>query len=62
MDDFAWADRNAGGVTFSQLHSGVVPADVDGDGVLDFVTGKRFWGHRESYTDSDPHGPAVLYS
>jgi hypothetical protein len=61
MDDFAAADRNAGGVPFSQLHSGVVPADLDGDGVLDFVTGKRHWGHRESYTDSDPHGAAVLY-
>jgi hypothetical protein len=61
MDDFAAEQENAGGITFSQLHAGAIPADIDGDGVLDFVTGKRFWGHRESYTDADPHGAAVLY-
>lgn len=58
MDDFTTA--NAGGLTFSELHSGVVPVDIDGDGVMDFVTGKRYWAHRESYTDPDPNGPAYL--
>jgi hypothetical protein len=58
MDDFSTI--NAGGLTFSELHTGVVPADIDGDGVTDFVTGKRHWAHRESYTDPDPNGDAVL--
>ncbi len=58
MDDFS--TRNAGGLTFSELHSGVIPSDIDGDGVMDFVTGKRAWSHRDSYTDPDPHGPALV--
>jgi hypothetical protein len=53
--------KNAGGVLFSELHSGVMPADIDGDGRTDIVTGKRFWAHLESYTDPDPMGEAVLY-
>jgi hypothetical protein len=58
MDDFT--TPNAGGLTFSELHSGVIPVDIDGDGLLDFVTGKRYWAHRESFTDPDPNGPAYL--
>ena len=58
MDDFS--TKNAGGLTFSELHSGVIPVDVNCDGVMDFVTGKRFWAHRESFTDPDPNGPAYL--
>ena len=59
MDDFG--TQNAGGVTFSQPH-GTTFADVDGDGVTDFIAGKRFWSHRDNYQDPDPYGPAVLYS
>ncbi|MBW3628638.1 MAG: VCBS repeat-containing protein, partial [Gemmatimonadetes bacterium] len=59
MDDFS--AQNAGGVTFAGLHAGVVPADIDADGVLDFVTGKRFWGHLDGYTDADAQSPAVIY-
>ncbi len=58
MDDYS--TKNAGGVVFSELH-GAVAADVDGDGVQDFITGKRHWSHRDSYTDPDPHGAPVLY-
>ena len=58
MGDFS--TRNAGGVTFSQLH-GSAAADIDGDGLLDFVTGKRFWSHLDTYLDPDPHGAPVLY-
>jgi hypothetical protein len=57
-DDFA--SKNAGGVTFSEPH-GSTCADMDGDGVPDFVVGKRFFSHQESYTDPDPLGAAVLY-
>jgi hypothetical protein len=58
MDDFS--TKNAGGVTFSQPH-GTTFADVDGDGIPDFIVGKRFWAHKDSYLDPDPYGPAVLY-
>jgi hypothetical protein len=57
-DDFA--SKNAGGVTFSEPH-GSTCADMDGDGIPDFVVGKRFFSHQESYTDPDPLGPPVLY-
>ena len=58
MDDYS--TKNAGDVTFSELHGNTV-ADIDGDGVPDFVVGKRVFSHQESYTDPDPYGPAVLY-
>lgn len=58
MDDFD--TTNAGGVTFAVLHASIA-ADVDRDGVPDFIVGKRYWSHREGYTDPDPYGPAVLY-
>ncbi|MGC2399333.1 MAG: FG-GAP-like repeat-containing protein, partial [Acidobacteriaceae bacterium] len=40
MDDFS--TKNAGGVVFSEPH-GTTYADVDGDGVPDFIVGKRYW-------------------
>ena len=58
MTDFS--TKNAGGVTFSQLH-GATYADVDGDGLQDFITGKRFWSHLDTFIDPDPHGAPVLY-
>jgi hypothetical protein len=58
MGDFS--TKNAGGVTFSQLH-GATHADIDGDGLQDFITGKRFWSHLDTYLDPDPHGAPVLY-
>jgi hypothetical protein len=51
---------NAGGVTFSEPH-GTTFADMDGDGIPDFIVGKRYWSHKDSYTDPDAYGPAVLY-
>ncbi|MBO7707372.1 MAG: VCBS repeat-containing protein, partial [Thermoguttaceae bacterium] len=42
----------------SQLHS-MAAADFNGDGVDDFVTGKRFWAHG-SKGDVNPNDPAVL--
>ncbi len=58
MDDL-WT-KNAGGVAFSQPH-GTGFGDVDGDGITDFIVGKRYWSHRDDYLDPDPYGPAVLY-
>lgn len=58
MDDYS--TKNAGGVTFSQLH-GTSVADVDGDGVKDFVVGKRYWSHLDDYYDPDPYSAPVLY-
>ena len=34
--------------------------DIDGDGLKDLVTGKRFWAHGPE-GDPDPNGPAYLY-
>ncbi len=58
MTDFS--TKNAGGVIFSQLH-GATYGDVDGDGLQDFITGKRFWSHLDTFIDPDPHGAPVLY-
>ena len=58
MGDFS--TKNAGGVTFSQLH-GATYADIDGDGLQDFITGKRFWSHLDTFIDPDPQGAPVLY-
>jgi len=46
-------------VTFSETHTSTF-ADVDGDGIPDFIVGKRLFAHEESYTDPDPMGPPVL--
>ena len=37
-------EENEYGVAFSQLHA-LALADMDGDGVQDIVTGKRYWAH-----------------
>lgn len=58
IDDFS--TKNVGGVTISEMH-GSAMADIDGDGVADFVTGKRLFSHQDSWVDPDPHGDAVLY-
>lgn len=59
MDDHN--TKNAGGVTFSQLH-GTTHADIDGDGIQDFIVGKRYWSHQDTQIDPDPYGPPVLYA
>jgi hypothetical protein len=52
-------EQNRYGIKFSQLHA-VALADMDGDGVMDIVTGKRFWAHGPA-GDQEPAAPAVLY-
>ncbi len=51
-------EENRYGLVFSQLHA-VELADMDGDGVLDIVTGKRHWAHGGK--DPDGNLPAVSY-
>lgn len=58
MDDRS--TKNAGGVTFSELH-GTNFADMDGDGIPDFVAGKRYFSHLDTNIDPDPRGAPVLY-
>ena len=55
----AVAEENLEGVQFSQPHA-VELADVNSDGLMDIVTGKRFWAHGPK-GDADPAGAAVLY-
>ena len=53
------AEENAQGVKFSQLHA-MRLLDMDGDGVMDLVTGKRRWAHGPT-TDDEPNAAPVLY-
>jgi hypothetical protein len=60
MEGQGYGAKSAGGVIFSEAH-GVALGDVDGDGIPDFIVGKRYWTHLDSYLDADPYGPPVLY-
>lgn len=50
---------NPHGVKFTQMHA-IALADINGDGLMDFVTGKRYWAHGPA-KDAEPGAPAVLY-
>ncbi len=50
---------NPYGVKFSQIHA-IDLVDMDGDGLKDIVTGKRYWAHGPK-GDPEPDAPAVLY-
>jgi hypothetical protein len=47
-------------VQFAQLHA-IAVADMDGDGLPDLITGKRWWAHGPT-GDADPNGTPVLYA
>ncbi|SKA96848.1 putative membrane-bound dehydrogenase domain-containing protein [Prosthecobacter debontii] len=51
--------ENDYGIVFSQPHA-MSLVDVDGDGVKDLVTGKRYWAHN-GHGDPDEHGARVVY-
>ena len=51
--------ENKYGLKFSELHA-IDLVDMDGDGVKDIVTGKRFWSHGRT-GDPDRNNAAVLY-
>lgn len=50
---------NEYGVSFSEIHA-IDLVDMDGDGLKDIVTGKRFWSHGRK-GDPDRNQAAVLY-
>jgi len=54
----ATAEENPYGVVFSQPHA-MALADMNGDGIPDLVTGKRFWAHNGH--DPGARDPAVSY-
>jgi FG-GAP-like repeat len=53
------ASENPFGIHFSQLHA-LDLVDMDGDGLKDIVTGKRFWAHGKD-GDPEPNAAPVLY-
>ncbi len=52
-------NENRYGVKFSQLHA-LDLVDIDGDGLKDIITGKRFWAHGPA-GDPEPGAAPVLY-
>jgi len=52
-------EDNKYGVRFSQPHA-IDLVDMDGDGLKDIVSGKRYWAHGPK-GDAEPNAPAVLY-
>lgn len=47
-------------VAFTELHA-VALADLNGDGSMDIITGKRWWSHGYEATENDRENPPVLY-
>jgi hypothetical protein len=54
------AKTGAGGLQFSQLHA-LEAGDFDGDGRMDFTTGKRFWAHNGNDPGAKDPALAVIF-
>jgi hypothetical protein len=52
-------DTASSELRFSQLHA-IELLDMNGDGLKDILTGKRFWAHGPK-GDAEPDAPAVVY-
>jgi hypothetical protein len=52
-------DLKSDALRISQMH-GMDLADINGDGLKDIITGKRYWAHGPK-GDVEPDAPAVLY-
>jgi hypothetical protein len=52
-------DVKSDALRISQMHA-FDAADINGDGLTDFVTGKRYWAHGPK-GDAEPDAPAVVY-
>lgn len=52
-------DLKSNALRISQMHA-LDLADMNGDGLKDIVTGKRWWAHGPS-GDAEPNAPSVLY-
>ena len=50
---------SVGGITFSEPHAAGM-GDINGDGIPDFIVGKRFFSHLDSDLDPDPRGVPLL--
>ena len=55
-----YSTKNAGDVVFSEAHAARF-VDMNGDKIPDFIVGKRYWSHLETYNGPDPYGPASIY-
>lgn len=56
------AKSGPGGLQFSQLHA-LEAGDFDGDGRMDFTTGKRFWAHNgRDPGERDPALAVIFYN
>ena len=53
-------EKGSTGVAFTQPHA-LDLADLNGDGTLDIITGKRFWAHGPN-ADPEPDKDAVIYA
>jgi hypothetical protein len=52
--------KNSGDVAFTELHGADI-ADIDGDGIPDYIVGKRVFSHQDDFYDPDPYSGAFLY-
>lgn len=57
-DDYS--QKSVDNVTFSQGHASTF-ADIDKDGVVDYIVGKRVFTHLDNLNDPDAYGPPVIY-